>query len=352
MDQDSTKQIGDLPEEDYAVKKSRFLPHLLNSPNSLQPAFLFSKNRADVSVVLGIPTVRRHVQSYLVHTLESLIQNMSPAEREDTLIVVMIGETNATVVEAVYGEIAESFRDHLNSGLIDVITPSPAFYPNMSTFPATLGDPRPRFEWRTKQNLDFAFLMLYASQKGTYYVQLEDDIITTKGFVTTMKTSALSTVKRHPNWIVLDFCTLGFIGKMISPKHIQSLVAFFTLFATTQPCDWLIIEYVRNCICYVKQSEKACQKALSEVWIKFKPSLFQHIGMHSSLKGKIQKLKDNNFKSFPPHNPPVRHFHSDIKSHKTYTLERAYSGKSFFWGLEPQAGDEIVFEFFDKINLT
>lgn len=26
--------------------------------------------------------------------------------------------------------------------------------------------------WRTKQNLDFSFLMLYTQEKGTYYVQV------------------------------------------------------------------------------------------------------------------------------------------------------------------------------------
>ncbi|CAG0901513.1 unnamed protein product [Cyprideis torosa] len=334
----------------------QFLPHLLNSPNSLQPAFLFSKNRADVSVVLGIPTVRRQVQSYLVHTLENLIQNMNPAEREDTLIVVMIGEINAPAVEAVYGEIAENFRDHLDSGLIDVIAPSPGFYPNMSSLPVTLDDPRPRFEWRTKQNLDFAFLMMYASQKGTYYVQLEDDIIATKDFVTTMKRSALSTVKRHPNWIVLEFCTLGFVGKLFHAKAVQRFAAFILIFFQLKPVDWLLPNFMESSVCALDATPKVCRKARSEVWITFKPSLFQHVGMHSSLKGKIQKLKDKNFKStrFTPHtnNPPVRFLHTDIKSHKTYTLERAYSGKSFFWGLEPQAGDEIIFEFADKVNLT
>lgn len=28
------------------------------------------------------------------------------------------------------------------------------------------------FRWRTKQNLDFSFLMLYAQDKGTFYVQV------------------------------------------------------------------------------------------------------------------------------------------------------------------------------------
>lgn len=31
--------------------------------------------------------------------------------------------------------------------------------------------------------------------------------------------------------------------------------------------------------------------AKAELWLHYKPSLFQHIGTHSSLKGKVQKLK-------------------------------------------------------------
>ena len=44
-----------------------------------------------------------------------------------------------------------------------------------------------RVQWGTKQSLDFAFLMMYVMDRGMYYVQLEHDIITKKGFVTTMK---------------------------------------------------------------------------------------------------------------------------------------------------------------------
>lgn len=28
------------------------------------------------------------------------------------------------------------------------------------------------FRWRTKQNLDYAYLMMYAQAKGTFYVQV------------------------------------------------------------------------------------------------------------------------------------------------------------------------------------
>lgn len=37
--------------------------------------------------------------------------------------------------------------------------------------------------------------------------------------------------------------------------------------------------------------QKHCKKDKDQLWVHYKPSLFQHIGTHSSLKGKVQKLK-------------------------------------------------------------
>lgn len=34
-----------------------------------------------------------------------------------------------------------------------------------------------------------------------------------------------------------------------------------------------------------------CKQEKAKWWVHYKPSLFQHIGTHSSLKGKVQKLK-------------------------------------------------------------
>lgn len=69
-----------------------FLPHFLNDPNSLRPAFVQSKGRSGVSMVLGVPTVKREVQSYLLTTLKNLIDRMTPDESADTLIVVLVAE--------------------------------------------------------------------------------------------------------------------------------------------------------------------------------------------------------------------------------------------------------------------
>ena len=54
--------------------------------------------------------------------------------------------------------------------------------------------------------------MLYSQHRGTYYVQLEDDVLSKKGFVKTMKSFALQKTVEKEDWFMLDFCQLGFIG--------------------------------------------------------------------------------------------------------------------------------------------
>lgn len=102
----------------------------------------------------------------------------------------------------------------MESGLIDVIAPHPSYYPDLNNLRKTLGDPPERVRWRSKQNLDFAFLMMYSQPKATFYVQLEDDILAKKNCVSKMKAFALDKIAKKEPWFVLVFCQLGFIGKI------------------------------------------------------------------------------------------------------------------------------------------
>jgi alpha-1,3-mannosylglycoprotein beta-1,4-N-acetylglucosaminyltransferase A/B len=43
-------------------------------------------------VVLGVPTVKREVQSYLLATLQNLIDSMTEQEAADAVIVVFVAE--------------------------------------------------------------------------------------------------------------------------------------------------------------------------------------------------------------------------------------------------------------------
>lgn len=325
-----------------------FLPHFLNDPNSLRPAFVQSKGRSGVSMVLGIPTVKREVQSYLMATLKNLIDRMNPVEILDTLIIVLVAETDLDYVTYVAKQIEVQFPNEFETGVIDVISPSPSYYPDLSKLRDTLGDDHQRVVWRSKQNLDFAFLMSYAQTKGMFYIQLEDDILAKKNFITTMKSFALQKISTKENWFVLDFCQLGFIGKLFKCVELPWLIQFFLMFHNDKPVDWLLDHLVSTKVCSLDKDNKHCKMAKAELWIHYKPSLFQHIGTHSSLKGKVQKLKDKQFGKitlYYAHENPDAIVETRIKPYKQYTLQKAYKGESFFWGLLPQQGDQLRFKF-------
>ena len=45
-----------------------------------------------VSLVLGVPTVRREKQSYLINTLSSLLYSLTPSQCQDLLIIIFVAE--------------------------------------------------------------------------------------------------------------------------------------------------------------------------------------------------------------------------------------------------------------------
>uniref|UniRef100_A0A1B0GD15 Alpha-1,3-mannosyl-glycoprotein 4-beta-N-acetylglucosaminyltransferase B n=1 Tax=Glossina morsitans morsitans TaxID=37546 RepID=A0A1B0GD15_GLOMM len=331
-----------------------YLPHLLDDPNSLRPALLKSRGRSDVGIILGVPTVKREKQSYLIATLNNLIANMNDEEQNETLIVVFIGETESDTVFRIWKQIESAFEYHLENGLIDVVAPAPSYYPDFNRLHATLNDSLERVKWRSKQNLDFAYLMAYAQTKGTFYVQLEDDILAKRNFLSTMKKFAVTksalTKPDQPPWLVLDFCQLGFIGKMFKTVELPYLITFFQMFFNDKPVDWLLTYFVESKVCRTDKDHKHCNTEKAKHWFHYHPSLFQHIGTSSSLKGKVQKLKDKQFGSKVPtfyghnHNPPAV-VKTNIAVYKNYQLKRAYKGETYFWGLLPQPGDQVQFIF-------
>ncbi|XP_054706776.1 alpha-1,3-mannosyl-glycoprotein 4-beta-N-acetylglucosaminyltransferase A-like [Uloborus diversus] len=325
-----------------------YLPHLMNNFNGLQPALKIAGSRTGVTIVMGIPTVRRPIDSYLLPTLENLIENMDEKEREDAVIIVCIAEVDKNYVKFQIEEIQNKFQKHLDSGLLEVIAPPEGYYPDFKNLRNTLGDPVERVRWRTKQNLDYAYLMMYAQAKGTFYVQLEDDILTKPHYLTIMKNFAFKKLRENREWIILDFCQLGFIGKMFKAVDLSKLVTFFAIFHNDKPVDWLLDHMIQTKVCRFDRDSKDCRKQKDNVWIHYRPSLFQHVGTHSSLRGKVQKLTDKQFgKSLTryPHKNPPAVLRTTLKPYGQHTLSRAYRGETYFWALVPGKGDNITFHF-------
>uniref|UniRef100_A0A673XKZ2 Alpha-1,3-mannosyl-glycoprotein 4-beta-N-acetylglucosaminyltransferase A n=1 Tax=Salmo trutta TaxID=8032 RepID=A0A673XKZ2_SALTR len=328
------------------------LPHLLKNEGSLHPAVHVGLGRTGVSMVMGIPTVKRKVKSYLAETLHSLINKLSPEEKHDCVIIVFVGETDTEYVQSVVTGLEKEFSTEFSSGLLEVISPPASYYPDLKDLKETFGDSRERVRWRTKQNLDYSFLMMYAVSKGVYYVQLEDDIVAKPNYFATMKNFALQLSSE--DWMILEFSQLGFIGKMFQAPDLNLIVEFILMFYKEKPIDWLLDHILWVKVCNPEKDAKHCERQKSSLRVRFRPSLFQHVGLHSSLAGKIQKLTDKDFLKPLLHkihvNPPAE-VSTSLKVYQGHTLEKTYLGEDFFWAINPTAGDYVLFKFDKPINI-
>ncbi|XP_023689577.1 alpha-1,3-mannosyl-glycoprotein 4-beta-N-acetylglucosaminyltransferase A [Paramormyrops kingsleyae] len=328
------------------------LPHLLNNEESLRPAVQVGQGRTGVSMVMGIPTVRRKVKSYLAETLHSLVDKLSAEERQDCVLVVFVGETDTDYVRSVVDDLEKEFSTEFSSGLLEVISPPASYYPDLNNLKETFGDSKERVRWRTKQNLDYSFLMMYAVSKGVYYVQLEDDIVAKPNYFATMKNFAVQLASE--DWMILEFSQLGFIGKMFQAPDLNLIVEFIFMFYKEKPIDWLLDHILWVKVCNPEKDTKHCERQKSSLRIRFRPSLFQHVGLHSSLAGKIQKLTDKDFLKPLLHkihvNPPAE-VSTTLKVYQGHTLEKTYMGEDFFWAINPTAGDYVLFKFDRPVSI-
>ncbi|XP_053887132.1 alpha-1,3-mannosyl-glycoprotein 4-beta-N-acetylglucosaminyltransferase-like protein MGAT4D isoform X5 [Malaclemys terrapin pileata] len=329
-----------------------YLPHLREHENSLYPNVVIGQGRTGVSLVMGIPTVKRGKQNYLLSTLNSLFYEMSAEQKNDCVVVIFVAEVNAEYVNSIAESVRTSFPNEVQSGIIEVISPLASYYPDLSNLKETFGDSKERVRWRTKQNLDYSFLMLYAQPKGTFYLQLEDDIVAKPQYIQKIKNFALE--QPSDEWMILEFSQLGFIGKLFRTKDLPLIVEFFLMFYKDKPIDWLLDHLLWVKVCSPEKDPKHCEGQKAYLRIRSKPSLFQHVGIHSSLAGKIQNLKDKDFGKNMLHkahvNPPAK-VTTSLRIFQHYTLEKAYEGMDCFWAFSPVAGDYILFTFLQPLKV-
>ncbi|XP_060707583.1 alpha-1,3-mannosyl-glycoprotein 4-beta-N-acetylglucosaminyltransferase B-like [Hemiscyllium ocellatum] len=329
-----------------------YLPHLMLNENSLQPKVMIGQGRTGALLVMGVPTVKRESQTYLLDTLNSLIYELSPEEKKKCLIIIFIAEVEEDYVNKLVENLQNTYSNEIQSGLLEIISPSADFYPDLSNLKETFGDTQQRVRWRTKQNLDYSFLMMYAQAKGVFYLQLEDDIIATPNYLQTMMNFA----EQQPSddWLTLEFSQLGFIGKLFKSPDLTLVIEFIIMFYKDKPIDWLLDHILWVKVCNPEKDTKHCDRQKANLRIRYKPSLFQHVGTHSSLVGKLQPLKDKDFKKgllHKGHTNPTAELTYSLKIYQQHSLEKAYKGDDFFWAFTPMVGDFIKFRFYQPLKI-
>ncbi|RWS22878.1 Alpha-1:3-mannosyl-glycoprotein 4-beta-N-acetylglucosaminyltransferase B-like protein, partial [Leptotrombidium deliense] len=215
------------------------------------------KMKRKAKFVFGIPTVQRPEKNYLLITLQSLIENLNVTERNKTLLVLLIAEIDAMKVNNITSSVHSLFGEHIESGLLEIIYPPISYYPEYINR-NTLEEQMFLVRWRTKQNLDFAFLMNYCKDRAEYYIQLEDDLITRENYIQLIEKRVKDISQYYKDWFLINFATLGFIGKLFKATDLPMLISVFHHFSEYQPVDWLLDYILRIRYCSIMSAAMSC----------------------------------------------------------------------------------------------
>lgn len=287
---------------------------------------------------VGISSVKRKKGSYLIPTLQSLFTQSSPEERSSMVVVVLLADFDDSWRVTMVREIKTAFASELEQGQLVVIHVPQEWYPPVIGLKRNYNDPPDRVSFRSKQNLDYSFLIHYSASLGQYYLQLEDDVSSAKNFLTTIRRHVGEQEAKKTTWAMLEFSALGYIGKLYKSAHLPLLARFLLLFYQEMPCDWLMSHF----------RELLTQKET----IHFKPSLFQHMGTFSSFQGTYNKLKDKDFDEGFYTNPAAE-VYCDIPTYQKHFPKQAWdAGEGFFWGRSPEKGNYMTVVFSDPTVVT
>ena len=318
-----------------------------------QPQFVLGSGPSGkVKFSVGIPTVRRPSGiSYLYRTLITLFRNLLPVNEKDITVTLFIADDNLTYVKELMMEVQHNFTREIEVGLLQVISRPYDFQPpeNISSyFPE---NDEQRLRWRSNEVFDAAFLMYYSRDKADYYLMLEDDVESAKSYLQDIK----EFLETHSSFIFASLAQFGSIGKLFPAHTLPKWATYLYTFYAEKPIDWLMADYINLLSCHPMMSAENCKKAVAgnNPRINAKRGLFQHIGLQSSLEGKIQKIVDRGFRTTPgsnPHHNPVplyvkSSFTSDADKDPLSVYSDSGGLKESFMAIDPRVGERLSVRF-------
>ena len=244
---------------------------------------LREKNRIDLLTIfhrtevtkhfltIALPTTSTRKESYLLQTLDSVILGLPDKVGNEVQIVILNADCSkkeSNEIRHVRTKFSSLLQNHtlriIHRADTDITTSNDSY-----------------LEWRAKQCLDYAYLMSSCIRSSEYYLHLEDDVICASNYYEKIK--AFISKSKDTQWSSIRFCDLGFIGILFKTTDLHKMIALCKAYHDELPVDWLLDAYQLMKL-------RAGKQALS-----YSESLFQHIGYHSSLAGKVQKLKADSF---------------------------------------------------------
>ncbi|KAM4723191.1 alpha-1,3-mannosyl-glycoprotein 4-beta-N-acetylglucosaminyltransferase C-like [Rhinophrynus dorsalis] len=286
---------------------------------------------------IGISSVKRKRENYLFTTIKSIFDHSSREELEDLVVVVFLANPGIRLNADTARELRANFDSDITAGRLVVISVSARNYPPLDGLKRNFNDAPDRVKFRSKQNVDYAFLVNFCANLSQYYLMLEDDVTCSKNFLTSIKDNLKY---QPPSWTTITFSSLGYIGKLYHSVDLPKLARFLLLFYDEMPCDWLLDLFFKS-------------KAQKDI-IRVKPSLFQHIGLYSSFQNSYNKLKDADFVEVVEKfgDIPPASCYTNIQVHLQNDADYAcVPGPRYFWGKDVNRDSYFTMVFHEPVNI-
>jgi N-Acetylglucosaminyltransferase-IV (GnT-IV) conserved region len=235
-------------------------------------------------LVVGIPTVARK-RGYVARTVDLLLSRAGTESLDRVRFVVMNAQVPPEAHEGV-DAIRERHRSAIARGVLQVIE-APLHPPESAQQSRALPA---ETSWKRKQVLDAAAIMELCAPAGSYYLHLEDDVEPAMGYLSEIM-DFIEEEERTGGWHALAFYTAsparhrgpvdpsrfwGFIGVLFRTSELPDLIAEFRRRRLEAPVDTLLTDYL----------------AARELELRAHvPSLFEHVGFHSSLPSRVQSFR-------------------------------------------------------------
>ncbi|XP_053139592.1 alpha-1,3-mannosyl-glycoprotein 4-beta-N-acetylglucosaminyltransferase C-like isoform X2 [Hemicordylus capensis] len=281
-------------------------------------------------LIIGISSVHREKEQYLMRTIESIFSHCTLKELHLIRVVIYLADNNSKLNKQKAKEIKAQFHVHVHARRLFVIQSSLDGYPPLSSQRGQL-DKKEKAQYRSKKNVDYAYLVNFCASLSQYYLMLEDDVVCATNFVSIIQnyTKAL-----EEPWTTIAFSKLGCIGKLYHSSDLTKLARFLLMFYDEMPSDWLLEFF---------QESKAQNNA-----IIFRPSLFQHIDRVTAFNNIENEIKDPEFEedSGDFGDLPSASCFTNMPIYADYAPEKVCPpGKGVFWGrnITPESFFTIVF---------
>ncbi|KAL1775530.1 alpha-1,3-mannosyl-glycoprotein 4-beta-N-acetylglucosaminyltransferase MGAT4E isoform X1 [Sigmodon hispidus] len=317
---------------------SRKNPKSLEDWQSITSTYLRKiHQRRKTWLTVGITSVSRPGQGGLLDTLASLYHASSIAEQKQMTVVVHLADSNSTWLKKTVLHISSLYSSQILTGqLLLIHAPSDVYYTMniLQNKPGVNNLQNEQGKIYSKQNVDHAFLMSFASKLSMYFLLIEDDVFCAPNFVTHIHSKVIN--RKSHAWVLLEFSNMGFLGKLFHSRDLPLLARFLLHFHRERPLDWLILHF---------RTLLAQQNP-----ILYRPFLFYHRLSHFTFENKTSTAQEQG-----PHGPDVLPgvVFTDMRLSGVHSPQEAYSlDESFFWTYNVSTGNYLTVILNHPANLS